>query len=59
MPRKHPEQVNFRCSESEKEAYLELVGAVETPLAEIIRTQLNRLVRKHLGYDLVAQREED
>ena len=49
MARKQPEQVNFRCKTDEKEAYEALAVELEVSLASIIRKNLNRLVRKHLG----------
>lgn len=51
MARTHPTQINFRCRESEKEAYDALADSLESPLASIIRKALNKLVAKHLGSD--------
>ena len=57
MPRKQPEQINFRCKTSEKEAYEALAKELDVSLASIIRNQLNRLVRKHLGDEWLKGKE--
>ena len=49
MPRTHPAQLNIRCLENEKEAYLALAEELGKPLATVVREALNKLVEKKLG----------
>lgn len=48
-------QINFRCTETEKEAYDALADELETALSQIIREQLDRLVKRHLGEEWLAE----
>ena len=57
MPRQASAQKNFRCQPHEKEAYEALAEELGKPFSQIVRKELNRLVRKHLGAEWLEEAE--
>lgn len=57
MARKQTEQINFRCSPVEREAYTQLAEELGVSLAVLIRKFLNTKVLKVLGAEWLKEDE--